>query len=198
MEAGAGLETGRRCLDFALDVRLPGHVGGGRHGAEERRRADLRRAPTVTFGDGIADPTAVRAHAVSNGEITQSDKLHEGRLNLSWNREMGRSRASTRAWRTRSATWNAPRWNSDSWNAFSGYHLALPASLFTVTPMDDFFGSGGQVPKAFLRFDPMQYMNYLNQPSLLPQSNDPALYSDKTKFPNGPMAIDYTKPSMRA
>ncbi|WEF34325.1 TonB-dependent receptor domain-containing protein [Pseudoduganella chitinolytica] len=41
-------------------------------------------------------------------------------------------------------------------------------------------------------------MNYLNQPSLLAQSNDPALYADRSKYPNGPMAIDYTKPSMWA
>jgi iron complex outermembrane recepter protein len=67
--------------------------------------------------------------------------------------------------------------------------------LFTVTPMDNFMGPGAQ-PPAYLRFDPVAYMNYLNQPSLLSQSNDPALYSDKTKYPNGPMAIDYTKPNM--
>jgi iron complex outermembrane receptor protein len=52
------------------------------------------------------------------------------------------------------------------------------------------------VPASYLSFDPIAYMNYLNQPSLLPFSNDPAYYSDLTKFPNGPMAIDYTKPSM--
>ena len=46
-----------------------------------------------------------------------------------------------------------------------------------------------------LSFDPQAYMNYLNQPSVLAKSNDPAYYLDKTRFPNGPMAIDYTKPS---
>jgi iron complex outermembrane receptor protein len=70
-------------------------------------------------------------------------------------------------------------WKNDSWNAFSGYHVALPSSLFTVTPMDNFLGGGGQVPRAYLSFDPYAYMNYLNQPSLLSQSNDPALYSDR-------------------
>jgi iron complex outermembrane recepter protein len=85
-------------------------------------------------------------------------------------------------------------WGNDAWNAFSGYHVSLPSSLFTVTPMDNFMGTGAQ-PTHYLRFDPNAYMNYLNQPSLLSQSNDPATYSDKTRFPNGPMAIDYTKPS---
>lgn len=155
-------------------------------------------APTVTFGDNIADPAAVKAHAVSNNEISNSDKLHEGRLNLSWNREAGPFRGIDTGVAYSQRTVARTQVGSDAWNAFSGYNVALPASLFTVTPMDDFFGSGGQVPAAFLRFDPVAYMNYLNQPSLLGQSNNPALYSDLTKFPNGPMAIDYTKPSMRA
>ncbi len=164
------------------------------------RKGDLLTfgsAPTVTFGENIADPNAVRAHAVSNNEITNSDKLHEGRLNLTWNRENGPFKGIDTGVAYSQRNVERTQVGSDSWNAFSGYHVALPASLFTVTPMDDFFGSGGQVPKAFLRFDPQQYMAYLNQPSLLGQSNDPALYSDLTKFPNGPMAIDYTKPSMR-
>jgi TonB-dependent receptor len=87
-------------------------------------------------------------------------------------------------------------WSADSWNAFSGYHVPLPSSLFTVTPLGNPFGSGGNVPPSYLSFDPQTYINYLNQPSLLPLSNDPALYSDKSKYPNGPMAIDYTKPSI--
>ncbi|GGY15541.1 TonB-dependent receptor [Massilia dura] len=164
------------------------------------RKGDLLTfgsAPTVTFGENIADPNAVRAHAVSNNEITNSDKLHEGRLSLSWNRDNGPFKGIDTGVAYSQRNVERTQVGSDSWNAFSGYHVALPASLFTVTPMDDFFGSGGQVPKAFLRFDPQQYMAYLNQPSLLGQSNDPALYSDLTKFPNGPMAIDYTKPSMR-
>ena len=85
------------------------------------------------------------------------------------------------------------QWNSDSWNAFSGYHVSLPSSLFTVTPMDKFMGADVKMPDAYLSFDPYAYMNYLNQPALLAQSNDPALYSDKSKFPNGPMAT--TTPS---
>jgi iron complex outermembrane receptor protein len=152
--------------------------------------------PSITFGDGIADPTAVRAHAVSFGDIRNLDELHEGRLNAAWNHEMGffKGLDSGVAYSQREVS--RTEWDSDSWNAFSGYHVALPASLFTVTPMDNFMGGGAKVPPAYLRFDPYAYMNYLNQPSLLPQSNDPALYSDKTKYPNGPMAIDYTKPSM--
>ena len=150
--------------------------------------------PSVVFGDGIADPNAVRAHAVAFGEIRNLDDLQEGRLKLSWDHEMGYFKGidSGLAYSQRKVERNS--WNSDSWNAFSGYHLALPASLFTVTKMDNFMGAGAQ-PAEYLRFDPMAYMNYLNQPSLLPQSNDPALYSDKTKYPNGPMAIDYTKPN---
>jgi TonB-dependent receptor len=152
--------------------------------------------PTVTFGDDIADPNAVRAHAVSNGDIDNRDTVHEGRVNLSWNHEIGYFKGvdSGVGYSTREV--KRTTWKNDAWNAFSGYHVALPSSLFTVTPMDNFLGSGGKVPAAYLRFDPYAYMNYLNQPSLVPQSNDPALYSDPTKFPNGPMAIDYTKPSM--
>lgn len=155
-------------------------------------------APTVTFGDDIADPNAVRAHAVSNNEISNYDKLHEGRLNLSWNRDDGPFKGVDTGVAYSQREVGRTQVGSDSWNAFSGYSVALPASLFTVTQMDDFFGTGGQVPQAFLRFDPRAYMDYLNQPALLGQSNDPALYSDLTKFPNGPMAVDYTKPSMRA
>jgi TonB-dependent receptor len=152
--------------------------------------------PSVIFGDGIADPTAVRAHAVSNGDILNLDKLHEGRLNLSWGHDIGYFKGIDTGVAYSQRTVERTEWKNDAWNAFSGYHVGLPSSLFTVTPMDNFMGSGAQVPSAYLSFDPYAYMNYLNQPSLLAQSNDPALYSDLTKYPNGPMAIDYTKPSM--
>jgi iron complex outermembrane receptor protein len=152
--------------------------------------------PSLVFGDGIADPTAVRAHAVSSGEVHKLDELHEGRLNASWNHEMGYFKGldSGAAYSQRDV--KQTKYSNDAWNAFSGYHVSLPSSLFTVTPMDNFLGGGAKVPSAYLRFDPYAYMNYLNQPSLLSQSNDPALYSDTTKYPNGPMAIDYTKPSL--
>lgn len=152
--------------------------------------------PTVTFGDGIADPTAVRAHAVSNGDVLNTDKLHEGRLNASWQREIGYFKGLDTGVGYSQRNVERTKWGNDAWNAFSGYHVALPSSLFTVTPMEDFMNTGGRMPSAYLSFDPYKYMDYLNQPSLLPQSNDPAYYSDLTRFPNGPMAIDYTKPSM--
>jgi TonB-dependent receptor len=152
--------------------------------------------PSITFGDGIADPTAVRAHAVSYGDIRNLDDLYEGRMNLSWSHDIGYFKGIDSGVAYSQRNVERSQWNSDSWNAFSGYHVALPSSLFTVTPMDNFMGGGAQVPSAYLSFNPYAYMNYLNQPSLLAQSNDPALYSDKTKYPNGPMAIDYTKPNM--
>jgi iron complex outermembrane receptor protein len=152
--------------------------------------------PSVVFGDGIADPSAVRAHAVSDGDVLNTDKLHEGRLNISWGQDIGFFRGFDAGVAHSQRTVERTEWKNDAWNAFSGYHVALPSSLFTVTPMDNFMGSGAQVPSNYLSFDPYAYMNYLNQPSLLAQSNDPALYSDLTKYPNGPMAIDYTKPSM--
>jgi len=151
--------------------------------------------PSITFGDGLADPTAVRAHAVSNSQVNLHDKLKEGRMNLSWDHDIGYFKGADTGVGYSQREVGRLTYSSDSWNAFSGYHVSLPASLFTVTPLENFLGGGAQVPSAYLRFDPHAYINYLNQPSLLPQSNDPALYSDKTKFPNGPMAIDYTKPS---
>ncbi|MFZ6758920.1 TonB-dependent receptor [Undibacterium sp. Ji50W] len=153
-------------------------------------------SPGLVFGDGIADPTAVRAHAVSYGDIRNLDDLQEGRFNLSWNHEIGYFKGIDSGMGYSQRDVERRQWNNDAWNAFSGYHVALPSSLFTVTPMDNFMGNGAQIPSAYLRFDPYAYMNYLNQPSLLAQSNDPALYLDKTKYPNGPMAIDYTKPDM--
>jgi iron complex outermembrane recepter protein len=152
--------------------------------------------PTVTFGDSITDPTAVRAHAVADSDVRFSDSLHEGRLNLSWNHEIGYFKGIDSGLAYSKREVERTSWGSDSWNAFSGYHVSLPSSLFTVTPLGNPFGSGGQVPSAYLSFDPNAYMNYLNQPALLAQSNDPATYSDPSKYPNGPMAIDYTKPSM--
>ena len=154
--------------------------------------------PTVSFGDGIADPTAVRAHAVSNNELRNHDKLHEGRLNASWTPDAGMFGGLFKgvdagiAYSQRQV--GRIRWSADSWNAFSGYHLALPSSLFTVSSMGNPFGSGGNIPPSYLRFDPVAYMNYLNQPSMLQYSNDPALYGDLSKYPNGPMGIDYTRP----
>lgn len=152
--------------------------------------------PTITFGDGIADPTAVRAHAVSNGDVRNTDKLHEGRLAASWEHEIGYFKGIDTGVAHSQRKVDRTKWGNDAWNAFSGYHVPLPASLFTVQHMEDFMNTGGKIPSAYLSFDPYAYMNYLNQPSLLPQSNDPAYYSDLTRFPNGPMAIDYTKPSM--
>ena len=152
------------------------------------------REPTLVFGDGIADPSAVRAHAISNGEVETTDELHEGRLNASWSHDIGYFKGVDSGVAYSQRHVERTTYKNDAWNAFSGYHLSLPSSLFTVTPMENFFG--GKVPSAYLSFDPFEYMAYLNQPSLLPQSNDPATYSDKTKYPNGPMAIDYTKPSM--
>jgi TonB-dependent receptor len=151
-------------------------------------------APSLSFGDGIADPTAVRAHAVSNGDVRNSDSLHEGRLNLSWTQDIGYFRGIDTGVAYSQRKVNRRSWYSDSWNAFSGYHVGLPASLFTVTPMDNFMGAGAQ-PSTYLRFDPVAYMNYLNQPSMLSLSNYPASYADLSKYPNGPMAIDYTKPN---
>jgi len=152
--------------------------------------------PGLVFGDGIADPTAVRAHAVSYGDIRNLDDLQEGRFSLAWNHEMGYFKGIDTGMAHSQRNVERTQWNNDAWNAFSGYHVGLPSSLFTVTPMDNFLGNGAQIPSAYLSFNPYEYMNYLNQPSLLAQSNDPALYLDKSKYPNGPMAIDYTKPDM--
>ncbi|QJD92203.1 TonB-dependent receptor [Duganella dendranthematis] len=152
--------------------------------------------PSVVFGDGIDDPTAVRAHAVSNGDIRNHDKLSEGRLGLNWSHEIGYFKGIDTGLGYSQRSVDRTEWKNDAWNTFSGYHLPLPSSLFTVTPMDNFMGNGAQVPSAYLSFDPYAYMNYLNQRSILAQSNDPALYLDTTKYPNGPMAIDYTLPSM--
>src|SRR5450830_12340 len=149
--------------------------------------------PSLVFGDNIADPNAVKAHAVSNGDVRNSDKLHEGRLNLAWNHELGAFRGIDAGVGYSQRRVGRTEWESDSWNAFSGYHVALPSSLFTVTPLDGYFGA--QAPSHYLRFDPYAYMAYLNQPSLLAQSNDPALYSDLSRYPNGPMAIDYSRPA---
>ena len=150
--------------------------------------------PSLVFGDDIADPNAVRAHAVSNGDVRNTDKLHEGRLNLAWNHELGYFRGIDSGIGHAQRQVGRTEHESDSWNAFSGYHVPLPSSLFTVTPLDGYFG-GVAAPSHYLRFDPYAYMAYLNQPSLLPQSNDPALYSDLSKYPNGPMAIDYSRPA---
>jgi TonB-dependent receptor len=152
--------------------------------------------PSVVFGDGIDDPTAVRAHAVSNGDIRNHDKLSEGRLGLNWSHEIGYFKGIDTGLGYSQRSVDRTEWKNDAWNTFSGYHLPLPSSLFTVTPMENFMGNGAQVPSAYLSFDPYAYMNYLNQRSILAQSNDPALYLDTTKYPNGPMAIDYTLPSM--
>ncbi|SDH44201.1 MULTISPECIES: TonB-dependent receptor [unclassified Duganella] len=152
--------------------------------------------PSIVFGDGIADPTAVRAHAVSNGDVQRTDKISEGRMNLAWNHEIGYFKGLQTGLGYSQREVKRTQWSSDSWNTYSGYHLALPSSLFTVTPLDNFLGGGAQVPSAYLRFDPYAYMDYLNQRSTLLSSNDPAHYLDTTLFPNGPMAIDYTKPSM--
>ena len=150
--------------------------------------------PTVTFGDGIADPAAVRAHVVASSIAHSSDEINEGRLNAFWDHEIGYFKGIDTGLAYSQRKVERTSWGNDAWDAFSGYHLPLPSSLFTVTPMDNFLGNG--VPEAYLRFDPYAYMNYLNQPSLLNQTNNPAYYSDLTRFPNGPMAIDYTKPSM--
>jgi len=152
--------------------------------------------PSIVFGDGIADPTAVRAHAVSNGDVQRTDKISEGRMNLAWNHEIGYFKGLQTGLGYSQREVKRTQWSSDSWNTYSGYHLALPSSLFTVTPLDNFLGGGAQVPSAYLRFDPYAYMDYLNQRSTLLSSNDPAHYLDTTLFPDGPMAIDYTKPSM--
>ena len=151
--------------------------------------------PSLVFGDGVADPTQVRAHAVSNNDVRFADSLQEGRASVSWQHEMGYFKGIDSGLGYQQRKVGRTSWSSDSWNAFSGYHVALPSNLFTVTPLGNPFGGGVQVPAAYLSFDPQAYMNYLNQPSVLAKSNDPAYYLDKTRFPNGPMAIDYTKPS---
>jgi TonB-dependent receptor len=150
--------------------------------------------PTVTFGDSIADPTAVHAHSVSYSRNHSADQLHEGRVNLSWNHEIGYFKGINTGLSYSKRSFGGVNYGADSWNAFSGYHVPLPSSLFTVTPLGNVFGSGVEAPPSYLRFDPYAYMAYLNQPSLLPLTNNPAKYSDLSKFPNGPMAIDYTKP----
>lgn len=151
--------------------------------------------PSLVFGDSITDPSLVRAHAISNKEIFRDDKINEARLNLAWSHDWGYFQGLTSGLAASRRTVSNTRYENDAWNAFSGYHVSLPASLFTVKSLDSFFGSPGQVPSAYLNFDPYAYMAYLNQPSLLPQSNDPAHYGDKSVYPNGPMAIDYTRPN---
>lgn len=154
--------------------------------------------PTIQFGDSLSDPTAVRAHAVAYGQIHNGDDLKEARVNLGWDHEIGVFKGLQFGLAGSRRKVDRTQWNSDSWNAFSGYHVSLPASLFTVAKLDNILGTEGAMPSSFLRFDPYAYMAYLNQPAQIAQSNDPALYGDKTKYPNGPMAIDYTKPSMWA
>ncbi|MCE4553931.1 TonB-dependent receptor [Pelomonas cellulosilytica] len=154
--------------------------------------------PTIHFGDSLSDPTAVRAHAVSYGRIENGDDIKEARASANWEHEIGAFKGLQFGAAASRRKVDRTQWNSDSWNAFSGYHVSLPSSLFTVSKLDNILGTEGAMPSTFLRFDPYAYMAYLNQPSLIAQSNDPALYGDKTKYPNGPMAIDYTKPSMWA
>ena len=149
--------------------------------------------PSLVFGDGITDPTAVRAHAVSNNDVRFADEISEARMNASWSHEMGAFKGLDTGLSYSQRKVGRESWGSDSWNAFSGYHVSLPSSLFTVKSLDNAFPGA---PAAYLSFDPYEYMAFLNQPSTLKLSNDPALYQDKTKFPNGPMAIDYTKPNM--
>ena len=151
--------------------------------------------PTLVFGDSITDPTSVLAHAVGNGEAHNRDALHEGRLNLSWDHEIGYFKGVDTGLAYSILEVKRTRWNSDSLNAFSGYHLPLPASLFTVKQLDNFYNGA---PSSYLSYDPVAYTAYLNQPSNLPGSNDPALYANLAKYPNGPMAIDYTTPAMWA
>jgi TonB-dependent receptor len=148
--------------------------------------------PSLVFGDGITDPSAVRAHAVSNNDVRFADELSEARMNASWSHDIGAFKGIDTGVSYSQRKVGRQQWGSDSWNAFSGYHVSLPSSLFTVKELGAFPGS----PPAYLSFDPYEYMNFLNQPSTLALSNDPALYLDKSKFPNGPMAIDYTKPNM--
>ena len=149
--------------------------------------------PSLVFGDGITDPTAVRAHAVANGDVRFADELSEARMNASWSHDIGAFKGIDTGVSYSQRKVGRQSWGSDSWNAFSGYHVSLPSSLFTVKSLDNAFAGS---PAGYLSFDPYEYMNYLNQPSTLALSNDPALYLDKSKFPNGPMAIDYTKPNM--
>ncbi|TWI67382.1 TonB-dependent receptor [Pseudoduganella lurida] len=149
--------------------------------------------PTVTFGDNIADPTAVRAHAVSYGDIRNFDTLNEGRANLSWNHEIGAFKGIDTGLAYSQREVERTSWNNDAWNTFSGYHVGLPSSLFTVTPFEGKFAGA---PANYLRFDPYQYMAYLNQPSVVAQSNDPALYLNPQEYPGGPMAIEWNNPSM--
>ena len=151
--------------------------------------------PGLVFGDGIDDPNAVRAHAVSYGDIQLHDRIHEERLNTAWNHEIGWFKTLEAGVAHSQREVGREQYDSDAWNTFSGYHVALPSSLFTVTPLEGDFG-GAAAPANYLRFDPYAYMRYLNQPALLAQSNDPAYYLDKTRYPNGPLAIDYTKPNM--
>jgi TonB-dependent receptor len=148
--------------------------------------------PSLVFGDGITDPSAVRAHAVSNNDVRFADELSEARMNASWSHDIGAFKGIDTGVSYSQRKVGRQQWGSDSWNAFSGYHVSLPSSLFTVKELGAFPGS----PPAYLSFDPYEYMKFLNQPSTLALSNDPALYLDKSKFPNGPMAIDYTKPNM--
>jgi TonB-dependent receptor len=153
-----------------------------------------RSMPTVTFGDNVADPALVRAHAISYGDIRNRDTLHEGRLNAAWSYEIGYFKGIDAGVAHSQRGVGRTEWDNDAWNVFSGYHVALPSSLFTVTPLNGDFG-GSQAPSAYLRYSPYAYMDYLNQPALLAQSNNPGLYLDKTLYPNGPMAIDYTRPN---
>jgi TonB-dependent receptor len=149
--------------------------------------------PSLSFGDGITDPARVRAHAVSNKDVRFADELSEGRMNLAWSHEMGAFKGLDSGVSYSQRKVGRESWESDSWNAFSGYHVGLPPSLFTEKSLDNAFPGS---PASYLSFNPYEYMNFLNQPSTLALSNDPALYLDKSKFPNGPMSIDYSKPNM--
>src|SRR5476649_1703910 len=73
-------------------------------------------SPSVTFGDDIADPTAVRAHAVSNGDIRNLDTLHEGRLNLAWNHEIGYFKGLDSGVAHSQRGVERTEWKNDAWN----------------------------------------------------------------------------------
>jgi TonB-dependent receptor len=79
--------------------------------------------PGLVFGDGIADPTAVRAHAVSYGDIRNLDDLQEGRFSLAWNHEMGYFKGIDSGMAYSQRNVERTQWNNDAWNAFSGYHV---------------------------------------------------------------------------
>jgi len=142
------------------------------------------KTPILTIPDTVTDPTLMRSHWSGISGDSINDNILDARLEARWSHVAGLFQGATVGGEYSDRRKIDAYTASPDGCAYCGYHLPANATLLQLQSFSNFIG-GVQVPvAAHFTYDPDAVVNWLQQPSTIARSNDPALAAS---FAGGPL-----------